>query len=58
MGRKLPKKHPYYKRIASGDSNNRIKFPNCIGKYPECENYTPEMGLENRQECKTCPFRD
>lgn len=58
MGRKLPKKYAYYKRRASRGSNSSSKFPDCIGKYTECENYTKDMDLEDRPECKTCPFRD
>jgi len=58
MGRKLPKKHAYYKRKTSGGSGSSTQFPNCIGKYPECENYTEDMTLEYRPECNTCPFGD
>jgi len=53
MGRKLPKKSGYKR------SNQNIingKFPDCIGKFPECSNYTSEMSLESRPECKSCPF--
>lgn len=58
MGRKLPKTPSYYKRRTLGGSDTSTKFPNCIGKYPECENYTKDMNLEDRPECKTCPFRN
>jgi hypothetical protein len=54
MGRKLPKKSGYRR----SNQNNAIKgkFPDCIGKFPECKNYSPEMDLESRPECKSCPF--
>jgi len=54
MGRKLPKKTGYKRNI----QNNTIKsnFPDCIGKYPECKNYTKDMSLDIRSECKSCPF--
>lgn len=54
MGRKLPKKSGYKRN----SSSNSIKstFPDCIGRFPECENYTSDMSLDNRPECKSCPF--
>lgn len=38
------------KRVTSGS------FPGCIGRFPECVNYTEDMSLEERPECRTCPF--
>jgi len=33
-----------------------LRFPNCIGRFPECESYTSDMEINERDECKTCPF--
>ncbi len=38
-------------------NKNSNKFPNCIGRFPECKDYTADMSLELRPECKFCPFR-
>ena len=27
--------------------NFNMRFPECIGKYPDCDMYTEEMDLEN-----------
>lgn len=54
MGRKLPKKFGYKKNNSTNLINS--KFPNCIGRFPECENYTSDLSLDNRPECKSCPF--
>ena len=54
MGRKLPKKSGY-KRDGSSNTNNG-NFPNCIGQFPECKDYTEDLSLDNRPECKSCPF--
>ena len=54
MGRKLPKKHGYKKNSQTFDRN--IRFPDCIGRFPECKDYTADMPIENRPECKSCPF--
>ncbi len=32
-------------------------FPLCIGKFPECESYTKDTPIEDRTECKMCPFK-
>ena len=54
MGRKLPKKTGYKR----SNQNNNVtgNFPECIGKFPECKDYTVDMSLDNRPECKSCPF--
>ncbi len=54
-GRKLPKRHGY-KQSAKG-SMISSKFPGCIGTYPDCKDYTSDMSIENRPECRTCPFK-
>ncbi len=54
-GRKLPKRHTYKKESKSDGNTN--KFPNCIGTYPDCKDYTPEMSIDDRPECRTCPFK-
>ena len=56
MGRKLPKKIGYKR----GNQNTTIKgkFPDCIGKFPECKDYKAGMSLEFRPECKSCPFNN
>ena len=33
-----------------------MKFPICIGKFPECVDYTELMELETRTECRLCPY--
>jgi len=33
-----------------------LKFPDCIGLFPECKKYNPEMKEEERHECKLCPY--
>ncbi|MFH1607211.1 MAG: hypothetical protein ABIC91_07715 [Nanoarchaeota archaeon] len=53
MGRKLPKKSGYRRQLQN--NSNTSKFPNCIGTYPECENYSADMKLDARPECKSCP---
>ena len=53
MGRKLPKKAGHGKKKVL---HNEV-FPECIGKFPECVDYTAEMTLELRTECKSCPYR-
>lgn len=54
MGRKLPKKTGYKRSNSSNTING--KFPDCIGRFPECKDYTADMNLDNRPECKSCPF--
>ena len=54
LSKELRKK--YGKRSTSQNTN--LKFPDCIGKFPECKDYSVDMDLENRPECKTCPFKD
>lgn len=56
MGRKLPKKYGY-SRDTSQNLIRNLKFPECIGRFPECKEYTANMNLEDRPECKLCPFR-
>ena len=34
-----------------------VYFPHCIGKFPECKEYTEEMDLCDRTECKSCPYQ-
>tara|TARA_Y100000034_G_C6685041_1_gene301310 strand:- start:395 stop:568 length:174 start_codon:yes stop_codon:yes gene_type:complete len=53
-GRKLPKTVGYKRESKSSQMNS--KFPDCIGRFPECKNYTADMDLKNRPECKFCPF--
>jgi len=32
-------------------------FPNCIGMFPECKEYTEDMTDEQKPECKNCPYK-
>lgn len=32
-------------------------FPSCIGRFPECSQYNADMTIEQRGECKNCPFK-
>jgi len=34
------------------------KFPNCIGKFPDCKDYKEETTIEERPECKFCPHNN
>jgi len=45
------------KDVKSRGIRRGLYFPVCIGKFPECDNYTEDMPLEERTECKICPFR-
>ena len=53
-GRKLPKRHTYKKE--STKTGKTSKFPDCIGTFPECKEYTADMPIESRPECRSCPF--
>lgn len=55
MGRKLPKPNRYKKD--SGRYQDNSKFPDCIGRFPECVDYTESMEPEKRPECRLCPFK-
>lgn len=35
----------------------RNRFPGCIGKFPECSTYNENMSIDERTECKLCPFK-
>jgi len=32
-------------------------FPKCIGMFPECIDYKPETPIEERSECRSCPYK-
>ena len=54
-GRKLPKRHTYKKESKVVEKTS--KFPDCIGQFPDCVSYTADMTIENRPECRSCPFK-
>jgi hypothetical protein len=36
---------------------SKLKFPNCIGTFPDCTTYKEEDLIENRKECTYCPYK-
>lgn len=44
-------------KIHREQSKMAHSFPNCIGKFPECVSYNSEMILEDRPECRLCPYK-
>lgn len=32
-------------------------FPGCIGMFPDCKEYKEEMPIEQRPECRLCPYK-
>ena len=37
-------------------ARDRLKFPGCIGLFPECKEYGEKDDISERPECKNCPY--
>lgn len=42
--------------MATYNKFKKYKFPNCIGVFPECKEYTKDMDIKDRKECQKCPY--
>lgn len=43
------------KQMSAAMKKRGVKFPNCIGTFPECRDFFEGMKDEDRKECKFCP---